>query len=57
MSVLVELEKAQDEVCRIALEKKASIRKRLEDANRECGARKAQDKPPPQKQPPELGKL
>ena len=38
-------------------EKKPSIRERLEDAKRECGSRKAPDKPAPQKKPPELGDL
>ena len=52
-----ELEKAQDEARRTTPEKKPSIRERLEDAKRECGARKAPDKPAPQKKPPELGDL
>ena len=52
-----ELEKAQAEACRTTPEKKPSIRERLEDAKRECGARKAPDKPAPQKKPPELGDL
>ena len=52
-----ELEKAQAEVHRTTPEKKPSIRERLEDAKRECGSRKAPDKPAPQKKPPELGDL
>ena len=52
-----ELEKAQDEARRTTLEKKPSIRERLEDAKRECGSRKSPDKPAPQKKPPELGDL
>ena len=52
-----ELEKAQAEVRRTTPEKKPSIRERLEDAKRECGLRKAPDKPVPQKKPPELGDL
>ena len=52
-----ELEKAQAEVRRTTPEKKPSIRERLEDAKRECGSRKAPDKPAPQKKPPELGDL
>lgn len=52
-----ELEKAQAEVRRTTPEKKPSIRERLEDAKRECGARKTLDKPAPQKKPPELGDL
>lgn len=52
-----ELEKAQAEARRTTPEKKASIRERLEDAKRECGSRKAPDKPVPQKKPPELGDL
>ncbi len=52
-----ELEKAQAEARRTTPEKKPSIRERLEDAKRECGSRKAPDKPVPQKKPPELGDL
>ena len=52
-----ELEKAQAEARRTTPEKKPSIRERLEDAKRECGSRKAPDKPAPQKKPPELGDL
>ena len=52
-----ELEKAQAEVRRTTPEKKPSIRERLEDAKRECGSRKAPDKPAPQKKPPELGDI
>ena len=52
-----ELEKAQTEACRTTLEKKPSIRERLEDAKRECAERKSPDKPTPQKKPPELGDL
>ena len=52
-----ELEKAQAEVRRTTPEKKPSIRERLEDAKRECAERKSQDKPAPQKKPPELGDL
>ena len=52
-----ELEKAQDETRRTTPEKKPSIRDRLEVAKRECAARKAPDKPAPQKKPPELGDL
>ena len=52
-----ELEKAQAEARRTTPEKKTSIRERLEDAKRECGSRKAPDKPAPQKKPPELGDL
>ena len=52
-----ELEKAQAEACKIAPEKKPSIRERLEDAKRECAERKGPDKPAPQKKPPELGDL
>ena len=52
-----ELEKAQAEACRTTPKKKPSIRERLEDAKRECGSRKAPDKPAPQKKPPELGDL
>ena len=52
-----ELEKAKAEACRTTPEKKPSIRERLEDAKRECGSRKAPDKPAPQKKPPELGDL
>ena len=52
-----ELEKAQAEVRRTTPEKKPSIRERLEDAKRECGSRKAPDKPASQKKPPELGDL
>ena len=52
-----ELEKAQAEARRTTPEKKSSIRERLEDAKRECGSRKAPDKPSPQKKPPELGGL
>ena len=52
-----ELEKAQTEARRTTPEKKPSIRERLEDAKRECGSRKAPDKPAPQKKPPELGDL
>ena len=52
-----ELEKTQAEACRTTPEKKPSIRERLEDAKRECGSRKAPDKPAPQKKPPELGDL
>ena len=52
-----ELEKAQAEARRTSPEKKPSIRERLEDAKRECGSRKAPDKPVPQKKPPELGDL
>ena len=52
-----ELEKAQAEARRTTPEKKPSIRERLEDAKRECGSRKAPDKPVPQKMPPELGDL
>ena len=52
-----ELEKAQAEARRTTPEKKPSIRERLEDAKRECGPRKAPDKPAPQKKPPELGDL
>ena len=51
------LEKAQTEARRTMSEKKPSIRERLEDAKRECGSRKAPDKPAPQKKPPELGDL
>ena len=50
-------EKAKDELCRTTPEKKLSIQERLENAKRERGARKAQDKPAPQKKPPELGDL
>ena len=46
-----ELEKAQAEACRTTPEKKPSIRERLEDAKRECGSRKAPDKPASQKKP------
>ena len=52
-----ELEKAQAEACRTTLEKKPSIRERLEDAKRECAERKGPDKPAPQKKPPELDNL
>lgn len=52
-----ELEKAQAEARRTTLEKKPSIRERLEDAKRECAERKSPDKPTPQKKPPELGDL
>ena len=52
-----ELEKAQAETRRTTPEKKPSIRERLEDAKRECGTRKAPDKPAPQKKPPEVGDL
>ena len=52
-----ELEKAQAEARRTTPEKKPSIRERLEDAKRECGTRKAPDKPAPQKKPPEVGDL
>ena len=52
-----EMEKAQAEARRTTPEKKPSIRERLEDAKRECGPRKAPDKPAPQKKPPELGDL
>ena len=52
-----ELEKAQAEARRTTPEKKPSIRERLEDAKRECGSRKAPDKPVPQKKPPEMGDL
>ena len=52
-----ELEKAQAEARRTTPEKKPSIRERLEDTKRECGSRKAPDKPAPQKKPPELGDL
>lgn len=52
-----ELEKAQAEARRTTPEKKPSIRERLEDAKRECGSRKAPDKPAPQKKPPEMGDL
>ena len=52
-----ELEKAQTEARKTTPEKKPSIRERLEDAKRECGSRKAPDKPAPQKKPPELGDL
>ena len=52
-----ELEKARAEARRTTPEKKPSIRERLEDAKRECGPRKAPDKPAPQKKPPELGDL
>ena len=52
-----EMEKAQAEARRTTPEKKPSIRERLEDAKRECGSRKAPDKPAPQKKPPELGDL
>ena len=52
-----ELEKAQAEARTTTPEKKPSIRERLEDAKRECGSRKAPDKPAPQKKPPELGDL
>ena len=52
-----ELEKVQAETHRTTPEKKPSIRERLEDAKRECGSRKAPDKPVPQKKPPELGDL
>ena len=52
-----ELEKAQGEARRTTPEKKPSIRERLEDAKRECGARKDPDKSAPQKKPPELGDL
>ena len=52
-----ELEKAQAEARRTTLEKKPSIRERLEDAKREYAERKALDKPAPQKKPPELGDL
>ena len=52
-----ELEKAQAEARRTTPEKKPSIRKRLEDAKRECGLRKVPDKPAPQKKSPELGDL
>lgn len=48
-----ELEKAQGEARRTTPEKKPSIRERLEDAKRECGSRKSQDKPVPQKKPQE----
>ena len=52
------MEKAQAEARRTTPKKKPSIRERLEDAKRECGSRKAPDKPaPPQKKPPELGDL
>ena len=47
-----ELEKAQAEARRTTLEKKPSIRERLEDAKRECGERKPPDKAH-QKKPPE----
>ena len=52
-----ELEKAQAEARRTTPEKRPSIRERLEDAKRECGSRKAPDKPAPQKKPPEMGNL
>ena len=52
-----ELEKTQAEACRTTPEKKPSIRERLENAKRECGSRKAPDKPAPQKKPPDLGDL
>ena len=52
-----ELEKAQAETRRTTPEKKPSIREQLEDAKRECGTRKAPDKPAPQKKPPEVGDL
>ena len=45
------------EARRTTPEKKPSIRERLEDAKRECGARKGPDKPALQKKPPELGDL
>ena len=51
------LEKAQAEARRTTPEKMPSIRKRLEDAKRECTERKGPDKPAPQKKPPELGDL
>ena len=52
-----ELEKTQAEALRTTPEKKPSIREQLEDAKRECGSRKAPDKPAPQKKAPELGDL
>ncbi len=52
-----ELEKAQDEVRRTTLEKKPSIRERLEDAKRACAEQKALDKSTLQKKPPEMGDL
>ena len=52
-----ELEKPQAEARRTTPEKKSSIRKRLEDAKRECTERKGPDKPALQKKPPELGDL
>ena len=52
-----ELEKAQAEARRTTPENQPSIRKQLEDSKRECGLRKAPDKPASQKKPPELGDL
>ncbi|WP_369518083.1 DUF4316 domain-containing protein [Intestinimonas butyriciproducens] len=52
-----ELEKAQAEVRRTTPEEKSSIREQLEGAKRECGSRKAPDKPAQQKNPPEMGEL
>ena len=50
-----ELEKAQTEACRTTLEKKPSIRERLEDAKRECAERKSPDKPTPAEEAPGTG--
>lgn len=52
-----EVEKAKDAAHKSKLEKKPSIRERLEDAKRECAERKVPDKPARQKKPPEVGDL